>query len=697
MSAEDSSLAHLFGRLQVVEARARAAVWTRRARDSRPDDRFRGLYISDEEIDLLLAGKHTPQPRSSTADSILARVEARADAAEATGADIRLRRLARSFELCGRDLDLLVVALAPDLDARFERLFAYLHDDVTRGRASTGLALELCGAATVGWPDRQRLRPGGPLVDGGLLLVEEADRPFLTRPLRVPDRVIGHLLGDDSPDELLRSVAGAFVDVDFLDVDIAVNALRSGERLFYVQEQAGAAGYSYAVRAIAQSPRPVVTVDLDRLEPDQDVAELARTSVREARLLGAAILTGPVDTIADGHKAAVRVFAEAPVPVFLVGRRGWDPEWSRETPITIEGPLLAAGEREAVWRHALNGGGSADSADFDPSAATAQFRLTPDQVARAARAAQRMAGAERRALRMSDLQSASRAQSAAGLERLARRIRPRAGWDELVLPAEVVSQLRELAVRLRQRERVLDSWGLGRTSSRGRGVTSLFAGDSGTGKTMSAEVVAGDLGLDLYVVDLSTVVDKYVGETEKNLDRVFVEATRVNGVLLFDEADALFGKRSEVKDARDRWANVEVAYLLQRMEQFDGIAILTTNLRANVDDAFTRRLDSVVDFPMPDEQHRRRLWEKNLNGGLPLSADVDLAFLASSFKLSGGHIRNIVLTAAYLAADDGAVVGMPQVARAIQREYRKLGRLCVEGEFGPYYALVSDDAETGVP
>jgi len=694
VSTEDSSLAHLFGRLQVVEARSRAAVWTRRARDSRPDDRFRGLYISDEEIDLLLAGRHAPQPRSSTADSILERVEARADAAEATGADIRLRRLARSFELSGRDLDLLVVALAPDLDARFERLFAYLHDDVTRGRASTGLALELCGAATVGWPDRRRLRPGGPLVDGGLLLVEEPDRPFLTRPLRVPDRVIGHLLGDDSPDQLLGSVARAFVDVDFLDVAVAVDALRSGERLFYVQEQAGSAGYSYAVRALAQSRRPAVTVDLGRLDPDRDVTEVAQACVREARLLGGGILAGPVDTIADGHRAAVRVFAEAPVPVFLVGRRGWDPEWSRETPLTIEGPVLAAGEREAVWRHALNGGGSAD---FDPSAATAQFRLTPDQVARAARAAQRLAEAERRALRMSDLQTASRAQSAAGLERLARRIRPRAGWDDLVLPAEVVSQLRELSVRLRQRERVLDSWGLGRTSSRGRGVTSLFAGDSGTGKTMSAEVVAGDLGLDLYVVDLSTVVDKYVGETEKNLDRVFVEASRVNGVLLFDEADALFGKRSEVKDARDRWANVEVAYLLQRMEQFDGIAILTTNLRANVDEAFTRRLDSVVDFPMPDEEHRRRLWDRNLNGGLPLSGDVDVGFLASSFKLSGGHIRNIVLTAAYLAADDDAVVGMPHVARAIQREYRKLGRLCVEGEFGPYYALVSDDAGTAVP
>jgi hypothetical protein len=694
VSAEDSSLAHLFGRLQVVEARARAAVWTRRARDSRPDDRFRGLYISDEEIDQLLGDRHTPQPRSSTADSVLARVEARADAAEATGADIRLRRLARSFELTERDLDLLVTALAPDLDARFERLFAYLHDDVTRGRASTGLALELCGAATVGWPDRRRLAPGGPLVDGGLLLVEGPERPFLTRPLRVPDRVIGHLLGDDSPDELLAPVAGSFVDVEFLDVEVAVNALRSGELLFYVQEQPGAAGYSFAARALAVNGRPVVSVDLDRLDRDQDVAELARTAVRDARLLGAGILAGPVDAIAEGQRAAVRMLAEAPVPVFLVGRRGWDPEWSRETPIAIEGPVLAAGEREAVWRHALNGRAAAD---IDPSEATAQFRLTPDQVARAARAAQRTAEAERRALRASDLQSASRAQSAAGLERLARRIRPRAGWDDLVLPAGVVAQLRELAVRLRQRERVLDSWGMGRASSRGRGVTGLFAGDSGTGKTMSAEVVAADLGLDLYVVDLSTVVDKYVGETEKNLDRVFVEASRVNGVLLFDEADALFGKRSEVKDARDRWANVEVAYLLQRMEQFDGIAILTTNLRANVDEAFTRRLDSVVDFPMPDEEHRRRLWEKNLNGGLPLGADIDTGFLASSFRLSGGHIRNIVLTAAYLAADDGGVVGMPQVARAIEREYRKLGRLCVEGEFGHYYALVSDDAEVTVP
>src|SRR5205807_5666091 len=182
--------------------------------------------------------------------------------------------------------------------------------------------------------------------------------------------------------------------------------------------------------------------------------------------------------------------------------------------------------------------------------------------------------------------------------------------------------------------------------------TALFAGESGTGKTMSAEVVARDLGLDLYVIDLSTVIDKYIGETEKNLDRIFSEADRVNGVLLFDEADAIFGKRSEVKDSHDRYANVEVAYLLQRMELFDGLAVLTTNLRANVDEAFTRRLDAVVDFPMPEEPDRSRLWRQNLKPSMPQGDDIDLAFLARRFKLSGGNIKNITVTAAYLAAED---------------------------------------------
>jgi SpoVK/Ycf46/Vps4 family AAA+-type ATPase len=227
---------------------------------------------------------------------------------------------------------------------------------------------------------------------------------------------------------------------------------------------------------------------------------------------------------------------------------------------------------------------------------------------------------------------------------------------------------------------------------RGRGVTALFAGPSGVGKTMAAEVVAGELGLNLFSIDLSGVVSKYIGETEKNLKRVFDAAEAAGAVLFFDEADALFGKRSEVKDAHDRYANVEVAYLLQRMEQFDGMAILTTNLRANVDEAFLRRLDAIVDFPLPEIDDRRRLWERNLSARVPRAGDIDLDFLAIRFTLSGGNIRNVAVGAAFLAAEAGRPLGMEDLVRETAREYRKLGRLCVEAEFGPWFGLVAGTA-----
>jgi len=235
---------------------------------------------------------------------------------------------------------------------------------------------------------------------------------------------------------------------------------------------------------------------------------------------------------------------------------------------------------------------------------------------------------------------------------------------------------------------VLGDWGMRRGGGRGRGIAALFAGDSGTGKTLSAEVIAGELGMDLYTVELATVVDKYIGETEKNLERIFSEADGVNGVLLFDEADALFGKRSEVNDARDRYANVEVAYLLQRMESFNGLAVLTTNMRGNLDEAFARRLDVIVDFPLPGEPDRRRLWDRCLGASVPRADDLDLDFCAKAFDLSGGNIRSIAVSAAYLAADAVTPLTMAHVIKATYREYRKLGRLCVPSEFGPFWELV---------
>jgi hypothetical protein len=398
--------------------------------------------------------------------------------------------------------------------------------------------------------------------------------------------------------------------------------------------------------------------------------------------------------LADGPRSpAVEGVADASPTVVLAGTVSWDPLWSPRPPLQLDSPVLGADARAALWRAGLGAaldGAPTDGAGavLDPAASTAQFVLTPDQLVGAARSAALHAAVRGTPLTATDLAHGVRAQNAVGLERLARRVEPAVGWRDLVLPPATATQLREIALRARYRTQVLDEWRMRPGGGRGRGVTALFAGDSGTGKTMSAEVIAGDLGLDLYAVDLSSVIDKYVGETEKNLERIFTEAAGVNAVLLFDEADAIFGKRSEVRDAHDRYANVESAYLLQRMESFDGLAVLATNLRANLDEALTRRLDLVVDFPVPDAALRRALWDRTLGDRIPRSPDLDLDFCAQSFELAGGNIRSAAVAAAYLAAHDGRPVTTVDGVGGIYREYRKLGRLTLETEFGPYFARV---------
>jgi SpoVK/Ycf46/Vps4 family AAA+-type ATPase len=250
-----------------------------------------------------------------------------------------------------------------------------------------------------------------------------------------------------------------------------------------------------------------------------------------------------------------------------------------------------------------------------------------------------------------------------------------------VLPQEPLEQLLELCAWTRHRERVHEAWGFRRRLGLSLGLTALFSGPSGTGKTLAAEVIAGDLGLDLYRIDLATVVSKYIGETEKNLSRVFEAAQDSGAMLLFDEADALFGKRSEVRDAHDRYANIEVSHLLQRMETYDGVAVLTTNRRRDIDEAFMRRLHFAVEFPLPDAEHRRRIWEAIWPADTPRDPAVDPEALARRFELPGGNIRNIALAAAFLAARDGQVVTMAHVLDATRREYRKLGTLAAEGQF----------------
>ena len=670
-------LEYLAGRVTLVEGRVRILVAHRRLDDPNPEDPFRGLYLSDEAVDRLLRPGAPPPPLQSADRD---RVERTCDAAEQQGEPVRLRRLARAADLADLDVEFLVAALAPDIDSRFERLYGYLNDDVTRRRATIGLVLELAGVPCTSARARARLAPGSPLLDRQLVILDDASCPVLSRSLRVPDRVTSHLLGDDACDPGLADVLCRLRPYDCPIATQLTLALGRDVRLVYIRDHGRRSAAAAAAAALQGSRRPVLGLDFSRAS-SSEVDGLVLIAGREALLRGGGLVAGPVDGLNSLSVTVLRRLSDLPVPVLLYGEATWDPRWSPQVPLQVDAPVLGNADRIRIWHSELDG-------LVEVGAAPIHLLLGPEQIARAVRAARLSSVLGDRPADSAPLLSGAREQNAAGLERLARRIEPAVGWPDLVLPPAVTGQLRELAARARHRDQVLTDWRMRPGGGRGRGITALFAGDSGTGKTMSAEVIAGELGLDLYTIDLATVVDKYVGETEKNLERIFTEAGGVNAVLLFDEADAVFGKRSEVRDAHDRYANIESAYLLQRMESFDGLAVLATNLRANIDDAFTRRLDAIVDFPVPDSDLRRTLWDQCLGPAVPRGEDLDLDFCAQAFDFSGGAIRSVVITAAYLAADKAGTVGMTELITAVHREYRKLGRLLLEREFGPYYKLV---------
>jgi SpoVK/Ycf46/Vps4 family AAA+-type ATPase len=344
----------------------------------------------------------------------------------------------------------------------------------------------------------------------------------------------------------------------------------------------------------------------------------------------------------------------------------------------VELTFPAVPARAVEWERWLDG--RCDDAPAWASELASQFRLTSGQIRAAVELAtiQGMTRREPSKLSLSALAAACRAQSNHKLGELAARISPRYGWADLILADDKIAHLREICNHARHTHRVYGTWGFAKKMSYGKGLSALFTGSSGTGKTMAAQVLAGELELALYKVDLSAVVNKYIGETEKNLSRIFDEAATSNAILFFDEADALFGKRTEVSDAHDRYANIETSYLLQKMEEYDGIVILATNLRDNMDEAFTRRIRFIVDFPFPDESQRARIWRTHLPSEVPVMPEIDFGYLAREFQLAGGNIRNIVVNSAFLAAGDGGRIGMEHLLSATRREFEKMGKLWSE-------------------
>ncbi|MFH8981212.1 ATP-binding protein [Streptomyces varsoviensis] len=675
-------------RLGLLRERVAALVEHRSADDPTADDPLRGLYVSQEAAQRLAAapGPRPGGPGDLTEeaaggwDAHPSQGPAGPDGPSASDGPDRLVRLARRFELSPLDAHILLAALAPDADRGFEPLYGYLNDDVGRRRATVALALDLAGTGPYDAAARARFHSAAPLVAGGLLTIEDEDRPLPGRALRVPERVVAHLLGDDALDgELsaagvrLAEAAGAGLSGPGTDgpesgsFTARLAALASaGPLAVHLRERRPGTAAEPAAEALAAAGLPVLRYDPERA--GQDAARVAPLLVREARLRGAALVVGPVP---ERPGPLIEALAVPDATVVCFGSEPYDPGWAPDAALVGMDAPQDVVDLAGVWSAEL---GAIGDPGFALAETVAAYRLSAAQIRRAARTAAALAAFDGGPLTAAHVQHSARQQSAPLLDRHARRVRPAVGFEDLVLPEEPLGMLRELTQRARHRDQVLGQWRLRTGGGRGRGVIALFAGESGTGKTLSAEVVAGELGLDLYVVDLSAIVDKYVGETEKNLERIFVEADRTDAVLLFDEADAVFGKRSEVKSSHDRYANLESAYLLQRLESFDGVAVLTTNLRANIDDAFTRRLDLVVDFPFPDETQRVALWEGCL-ASTPCEPELGLELCAKEFELSGGAIRSAAVTAGYRAAGRGERVSAADVWAGAEREYRKMGRL----------------------
>ncbi|MEM7797783.1 MAG: ATP-binding protein, partial [Chloroflexota bacterium] len=372
-------------------------------------------------------------------------------------------------------------------------------------------------------------------------------------------------------------------------------------------------------------------------------------------------------------RALLDLLLSSSASMVLAGEKLWQFRQQKATDrpiLTYRFEKLAYRERLQVWKQFAGDAG----AELPLVELANHFQFTPGQIRDAVYTARNIARWENQPLSKHHLLEASRSHSNQNLAELAKKVTITVGWEDLILPEDPLTQLKELTNQARNRPTVHDAWGFGRKLP-GRGLSALFTGEPGTGKTMSAGIIAQDLGLDLYKVDLSSLVSKYIGETEKNLDRVFTEANTSNAVLFFDEADSIFGKRSEVKDSHDRYANLEISYLLQRVESYDGISILATNMRSNLDEAFTRRFDFITDFPFPDPGYREKIWQIHFPSDTPIADDIDIPLLATRFRLAGGNIRKIVLSAAFLAAQDGEPISMQHMLHAVKREYQKMGRL----------------------
>jgi hypothetical protein len=703
-------------------------------------ERERFWHLSDDSLEsLALDDGHSPlglfesRPELALLRQSVIERRAHIDQRLALGrSGLRLPALAAEYRLTQAHTDALLLAMLASVHSTYRHWYAILQREPARQQPSAGLIAEILSTAgaDVGQHLGQ-LAPGAKLVSARLLaLGGPDDEALVTRPVRIEERIALHLLGGNEVDaRVAPALRWQAPSAPLAALPVSREHTIRLEMLPHLRAAEPACLKS--LRLCFGGPDPQLAIDaaaqvaagLNMRLLVFDVAAAVNATValplatelalREARLQGALPMLSRLELLIDSAELRpaaeqlLRSLASFDHPAALdlggssVAGLHLDGYW---LPFQFDLPTTAM--REQLWLQRIASVAHAISAPERVASELARaFQLTASQIGEAwsaARALARYRNVFLSEVTVEDLFGGCRQQSARQLVAFAQRIEPRRGLrieTDIILPLTSMTLLRELRARIRHHAHLHSTMGLGEHMRLGRGVIALFVGGSGTGKTMAAEVLASEHQVDLYRIDLASLVSKWVGETEKNLSRVFADAERANCMLFFDECDAMFGRRGTVKDAHDRWANLEVNYLLQRIEEYSGVVILATNLRQNIDDAFQRRIQVVVEFPVPDAHARRAIWERLLPAGaLRTVSEEEIGELAYRFELSGGNIRNVVVDACYRAIDAGCErIGVRHVGASMAREFQKMSRPITRGEFGRFYDAAMQDVVEPAP
>ena len=683
------------------------------------DNKFRGIIITPQEISTLLkkGNKNTHNQKSlsdvASLEKQLTRIEAKiskkVSATIKQGTYLSLHRLSQLFYLTKFEEGVILMCLAPEINKKYEKLYAYLNDDITKKTPTINLILEtLCKTQEDKIMARTLLSANSKLFKYGILhtIIQEQEKDsHLSKTIKLKQIVVDFLLQIKTSDPVIDSFT-KILDPKFIVGEITDeskitkirNVLQHNQKLvlnFFGPN--GCGKKSTACVLCNKWNMSMRVIDLEEVIAKKNpIKGILHKTILESILSSHALYFDNFDVLIDDNEKKeilleiLSAINEFPVMVFFSTNLSWSGNFEKSQVLNIEFSKPDYPQRKKIWEllkeKAIFDFDVQFDKDIDFTVFSSKFGFTIKEISNALIYAKNLAAVRvpNNTITIQDLNQACKSTSNQNLAKITKKIEPNYSWEDIVLPHSTLSLLKDICNHVQNKSRIFGDWGFEKKYSIGKGLAVLFKGEPGTGKTMAAEVISKDLALDLYKIDLSTLVSKYIGETEKNLNKIFSEAETSNAILFFDEADALFGKRSEVKDVHDRYANVETNYLLQKIEEYDGICILATNFQKNIDAVFMRRMHYVVEFPIPNGKDRYKIWQDAFPKEAQVEKDLDFKFLSENFRLSGASITNIVISAAFMAVKNSDKITMKYLINSIKQDYQKIGKPISKEEFGKY-------------